>query len=401
MLLWIGFAVLTAVVVAALMRPLWRADQSVLAPAEADMAVYRDQLAEIEADRARGLIGAAEAEAARTEVARRLLAREGAVRSEVNEVAAAAGSTMPSGSAMAAQIGWGVATLVPLASVAVYLMLGSPGLPSRHHEARLKTPTEQSSVEELVAKVEARLRENPDDGPGWDVLGPVYMMQERYAEAANAYGRAIHLLGETPKRLGGLGEAHVLAGNGVVNDIARLAYERLKTLEPTRMEPRFWLALAKEQDGKLDLAAADYRALLAEASPDTPWKATVEMRLKAVTEQSGSAARPSVPSPAAPTASGPAATGRGPSAEDMAAAAQMTPEQRTAMIQGMVDGLAAKLKTNGRDLAGWQQLVRAYTVMGRKDDAVSALASARRNFDGDGAALATLDGLAKSLGLGS
>lgn len=111
-------------------------------------------------------------------------------------------------------------------------------------------------------------------------------------------------------------------------------------------------------------------------------------------------ALPSMAVPA-PAAGGAESSGRGPNADDIAAAAQMTPEQRTAMIQGMVDGLAAKLKINGRDLAGWLQLVRAYTVMGRKEDAVSALAAARRNFGGDSASMGQLDGLAKSLGLGS
>mgnify|MGYP003384532236 CR=1 FL=1 len=403
MLLWIGFSVLTAVVVAALVRPLLREQGNALAPAEADMAVYRDQLAEIEADRGRGLIGAVEAEAARAEVARRLLARESAGQAPVAQRSAEA--ALPE-SAVFSGVKMAMATLVPLASIGLYLVLGSPNLPSSHYEARLKTPAEQSSVDELVAKVEARLRENPEDGPGWDVLAPVYLMQERYGEAANAFARAIQLMGESPKRLGGLGEAHVLAGNGIVNDVARLAYQRLRTLEPLRMEPRFWLALAKEQDGKFDLAAADYEALLAEAAPTSPWKATVEMRLKAVTEQRGkpgslAEAPPSLAMPVPVAAAGGAESGRGPNADDMAAAAQMTPEQRTAMIQGMVDGLAAKLKINGSDLAGWLQLVRAYTVMGRKEDAVSALAAARRNFGGDSASLGQLDGLAKSLGLGS
>lgn len=402
MLLWIGFSVLTAVVVAALVRPLLREHGNALAPAEADMAVYRDQLAEIEADRGRGLIGAVEADAARSEVARRLLARESAGQAPVAQRSVEA--ALPE-SAVFSGVKVALATLVPLASIGLYLVLGSPNLPSSHYEARLKTPAEQSSVDELVAKVEARLRENPEDGPGWDVLAPVYLMQERYGEAANAFARAIQLLGESPKRLGGLGEAHVLAGNGIVNDIARLAYQRLRTLEPERMEPRFWLALAKEQDGKFDLAAADYEALLSEAAPTSPWKATVEMRLKAVMEQRGKPGSlaevpPSLAVPA-PAAGGVESSGRGPNADDLAAAAQMTPEQRTAMIQGMVDGLAAKLKINGSDLAGWLQLVRAYTVMGRKEDAVSALAAARRNFGGDSASMGQLDGLAKSLGLGS
>lgn len=416
MLLWIGFAAVTAAVVAALVRPLFAPGAEALDPAAADMAVYRDQLAEIEADLARGAIGPVEAEAARAEVARRLLARAEGSRA-AGPANPAQQPAHPSVPRPALSAGYALAAFVPIASIALYLVLGSPALPGRPHEARLKTPAEQASVDDLVAKVEARLRDNPDDGAGWDVLAPVYMMQERHAEAANAYARALRLLGETPKRLAGLAESNVLAGNGIVNETARLAFERLKALDPGGMEPRFWLALAKEQDGQLEAAAKEYRALLAEAPPGAAWKETVEDRLAAVLGQprpnrpaseaaaaaaaaAGSAQGAPPPAPVKGPA-GQTPAGRGPSADDMAAAAQMTPDQRTAMIQSMVDGLAARLKSNGNDLGGWLQLVRAYTVMGRRGDALAALTAARRQFEGQGASIGELDALARSLGLGS
>ena len=71
------------------------------------------------------------------------------------------------------------------------------------------------------------------------------------------------------------------------------------------------------------------------------------------------------------------------------------------MIAQMVDGLAQRLKRDGRDLAGWQRLINAYAVLGRGQDARQALAEARRNFPADEQALAALAALAKSLGLGS
>jgi cytochrome c-type biogenesis protein CcmH len=91
----------------------------------------------------------------------------------------------------------------------------------------------------------------------------------------------------------------------------------------------------------------------------------------------------------------------GPSAADVAAAQKLSPEQRAQMITQMVDGLAQRLKANGRDLAGWLRLVNAYVVLERKDDARAALAEARRNFDGDAGALAELSKAAARLGLGS
>lgn len=396
MLLWIAFAVLTAAVVAALLRPLLRETASVLEPAAADMAVYRDQMAEIAVDRERGLIADAEAEAARTEVARRLLALEHASdRMAVGKSPDATQAAQGPWSRVALAVG----ALVPLLALGLYLQLGSPQLPAQPHHARIAKPNEAANLVELVAKVERRLRDNPSDGQGWEVIAPVYVMQQRHIDAANAFARAIALLGESPRRLAGLAEAHVLAANGMVNEPARLAYERLRVLEPQRLEPRFWLAFAKEQDGKLADAAADYRALLADAPADAEWRPMVEERLQHVT----GAAPVGVPAQAPPVAgtASPPVGGPGPRQQDVEAASKMTPEQRAAMIEKMVDGLAARLKTNGKDVAGWINLVRAYTVMGRRSDAVAALAEARGHLAGDTAALAEIAVLEKSLGLGS
>lgn len=440
MLLWLAFSLVAAAVVAILVRPLLREADVALDPVAADVAVYKDQLSEIVADRERGLIGAAEAEAAHAEVARRLLSRQARSRpgapSEMRSGAADGSAASPLASEGASRASVArltspkvvsalVAILLPLGSMALYLKVGSPGLPAQPREARLKAPAETANLDQLVAKVEARLREQPGDGQGWDVLAPVYMVLERHEDAANAYARAIALLGESPKRLAGLAEAHVLVANGMVNETARLAYERLRTIEPSRLEPRFWLALAKEQDGRRDLAAADYRALLDEAPADAPWRPMVEARLKEVTGQAAGAApeapgsqAPGAPAPRsqAPVSQAPAAMppgpaaaggassarpGAGPSADDVAAASRMTPAERAAMIERMVEGLATRLKTNGKDLGGWLNLVRAYTVLGRRGDAVAALAEARGNLAGDGAALSELDALARSLGLGS
>jgi cytochrome c-type biogenesis protein CcmH len=79
----------------------------------------------------------------------------------------------------------------------------------------------------------------------------------------------------------------------------------------------------------------------------------------------------------------------------------MTPQQRAEMIAGMVEGLAQRLKANGRDLEGWLRLVNAYVVLDRREDARTALADARRNFADDAGALAELSKLAANLRIGS
>ena len=377
MLFWLFCAVMTAAVVYAVTRPLLASRSDRLDPVAADREIYRDQLNEIEADRARGLLDAAEAEAARIEISRRLLAR---AEAEERSPARRAGPD-------AAKIALAATTAgVPLAALALYLAVGSPGLPNQPYAQRSALERENASVAELIAKVEARLRERPEDGKGWDVLAPVYLTQQRYQDAAQAFANAIRLLGESTKRLAGFAEATVLANNGIVTEEARRAYEKILQLEPGRVEARFWLALAKEQDGDLDRAAQDYQGLLAEAPAQAPWRSAVEERLKAVRSR---------------LAAGPAPTTPGPTAEDVAAADKLSADDRARMIHQMVARLAARLKANGQDLAGWQRLVRAYATLGEKDKALQALIEARNAFAGDSASLSQLDALAQSLGLGS
>jgi cytochrome c-type biogenesis protein CcmH len=208
MLLWICFAVLAAAVVWAVTRPLLAERQTAAPGSDTELAVYRDQLAEIASERAEGLIGGAEAEAARAEVARRLIRT-----SEESAQLAAGGAGQSSLVRRAALI---AAAAIPVLAIAIYIAVGSPTLPGRPYAARLDAPVEQASAADLVAKVEAHLRKNPDDGRGWDVLAPVYMSMGDFAHAADAFERAIRLLGESPKRLAGFARASIMMENGIV-----------------------------------------------------------------------------------------------------------------------------------------------------------------------------------------
>jgi cytochrome c-type biogenesis protein CcmH len=281
-----------------------------------------------------------------------------------------------------------VAVLVPLLTLALYLTQGSPSQPAYPMAGRAQFPLEQANVAELIAKVEARLRDHPEDGQGWDVIAPIYYKLGRFREAAAAYANAARIEGETVRRLAGFAEASVLAADGVVGEEARLAFENILKVEPGRPEPRFWLTLAKEQDGKLADALADYKILLSEAPADAPWREAVAGRIAEVSRRLSVAAKPEPRGPA-------------PSAADVAAAEKLAPEDRGRMIAQMVDGLAERLNRDGRDLAGWLRLVNAYAVLDRKEDARAALARARQHFPADEKALAELAALAKSLGLGS
>lgn len=398
MLLWVGFAVLAAGVLVAVLRPLWATGG---AAGDVDpAAVYRDQLAEIATDRERGLIDQVEAEAARIEIARRLLAASG----EAGERGAATPPPHVEGGGSGAatsitaptphrRLAAALGICVPLAAIAIYLAVGAPGRPDMPLSARLKAPIETADVARLIASVEARLAAHPEDGQGWDVIAPVYLRMGAFAKAIDAYARAMRILGETPKRLAGFAEATVLANDGTVTEAAREAWEKLARLDPARPEPRFWLAMAKEQAGSLEEAAAEYKALLAGAEADAPWRPLLEERIAAIEARRGEGRG------SGGAASGTGSAPRGPSEADIAAADKLAPADRQRMIEGMVEGLAAKLAADGRDLTGWQRLIRAYAVLGRREKALDALRSARGHFRDEQGSMAALAELARSLGL--
>jgi cytochrome c-type biogenesis protein CcmH len=389
-LLWIILACLTAIVLLVLLRPLASAGSDDRSADAFDSAVYRDQLGEIESDRARGLIGEEEAEAARVEIARRLLAAD-------SKAEASGGISSDTGRARAATIA--VAVALPLLALGLYIVYGSPRLPDQPLAARLQDPSSDQNLEALVARVEARLREHPEEGEGWDVIAPVYMGWQRYTDAADAYAQAIRLLGESAKRLSGQGQALVLANNGVVTEEARRALERAVALDQTLLEPRILLAIAKEQDGQFQAAIEDWRALLDKAPKDAPWREMVEKKI--ATAEAHLSGRPVAEADDGPSQAPGRQSEQGPSAADVAAAQNMSPVERQAMIERMVQGLAAKLDQDGSDLPGWIKLVRAYSVLDRKDDALKALERAKTAFSGNTQALQQLDQVAAELGFKS
>ncbi len=398
MFLWISFAFLAAAVATLLLRS--SQTETPREPSNPDLAVYRDQLAELDAEVARGAIDPALQATARAEIARRLM--------KAADAATAPASARPA-MVSADRVLAAAALVVPLASLALYLVVGQPSLPGRPLAARLAEPADIASPTDLIAKVEARLRDKPDDGQGWAVLAPIYLAQGRAFDATDAYVRAIKLVGETPDRLAGLAKAHVLAGNGIVNDAARKAYERLATLDPTRIEARFWLAVAEEQNGRPDVAANAYRAMLATAPADAPWKSAVEERLKAVTDlKAGPPTPASVPPsgitpPVLSSAAGPVDGQKsGPSpAEFVAAAQKLPPEMREQMIGRMITKATDAVKQNPKDVSAWSRVVTGQTALGKPSEAKSALKDARGAVAGDTSALSELDALAKTLGLAS
>ena len=376
MTLWFVFALMTAAAVFAVLWPLSR--RVPIAAGGSDVAVYRDQLDEIARDRASGLIGEAEAEAAKIEVSRRLIAAADNAQAVPNE---------SDGSPLRRRRATAVAALVslPLGAAALYLAIGSPQLPGAPLAERLAAVHENAPIAKLIAQVETHLEKKPDDARGYAVLAPVYLRLGRFADAVNANRKVIALSGETAQRQADLGEALTASANGIVTMEAKTAFERAVALDKSEPKARFFIGVAAEQDGDKTKAAAIWRDMLAQAPPGAPWAATVQQALASIGE-----AAPAPPLAAAPP---------GPSAADVAAAANMSEKDRGEMIRRMVAGLAARLQQNGDDIDGWERLLRAYMVLGERTKAQVAAGDARKALAGDADKLRKIEDTIKSLGL--
>ncbi len=381
MLIWIVFAVMTVVAVLAVLVPLARArgaDGAGDAAEDAtDVEVYKHQLGEVDSDFERGLIGEAEATAARTEIARRLIAAEAR--------AGGGDASGPDTSPRAFRLDHRVAALaaivlVPALALTLYLPLGAPDQPGQPLAERLNRAEENQDIAALVRRVERVLAENPEDGRGWDVLAPVYARIGRFEDSARAFRNATRLLGPTANREAGLGVALVGQSDGLVTEMARQAFQRALAIDPHLIQPRFYLALAAEQDGDTERAIDLWRSVvtMADDSAGEQWRTVAAQRLSALT-----ATAPDI------------------SQEQIEAVQGLDADQQAAMVEQMVGRLAARLDENDQDLTGWLRLTNAYVMLGREDDARQALDRARSAFQGDTAALTEINQLAASLGIGS
>lgn len=380
MLLWIALAAMTGLAALALLWPLARRG-SALTPQASDIAIYKDQLAEIDRDLERGLIAKSEAQAARIEVSRRLIeADEGEKLEKGRQPAAQAAIGRRR---LAASI---VLVAVPLLSLGLYAYLGSPSNPDQPLAARLDSNIENASLDELVARVEAKLAENPEDGRGWELMAQIYLRQGRFEDAKQAYANALRLLGSTAERETNFGVAVVAAADRMVTADAKAAFQRALKLNPTEFRAAYFLGLAKEQDGDKKGAIEAWQALIA-GNPDA-----ADFLRQEITRVGG---QPK----SAPDGTAPDATGPGPSKDDVVAAQTMTPEERGKMIQGMVSGLAERLKSQGGSPEEWMKLIKAYSVLGQADNARNALADARKALASTPDAVRQMDELSKALGL--
>jgi len=374
MLVWLVFAVLAALVVALVIWPLAAGRGATPARAAYDRAVYRDQLKEIAGDAERGLLSPAEAASARLEVERRLLASGG-------DGERGAPPTRSTPLALTVVL----AVLVPLAAVAVYLVHGSPRIPDQPYEARAAERVAANAkggldLDKAVAALQERLKAEPGNVEGWLLLARSESKRSRWQESADAYHTALTLTKDRTDIAAAYAEMLVMAADGIVTPAAHAALDIVIAHDPKNPSARYYLALADAQAGNTKAAIDAWQTLIAEAPADAPWAQMVRQRVADTAKAAGFP----VPAPSAPAPASP-----GPNADDVAAAAQLTPDQRNEMIRGMVERLAARLKDAPDDVQGWLRLGRAYDVLKEPEKAADAYAQAAKLKPDDPAILAS------------
>jgi cytochrome c-type biogenesis protein CcmH len=362
-MLWAIFALLTGIAVFAVLWPLAKPVRKTASP---DVAFYWAKLDEIARDAELAAISPQDAEAAKTEAARQLLA---ASEKDPAELPVAPSPLRLRLVALAALI------FVPALGLGLYAAIGHPDWPDEPLEARLNAPAEAMDINAAIAKVEAHLAQHPEDGLGYEVLVPAYLHLGRIEDAVRAAQMALEKLGENPQRLTAYGETLVFANHGIVTEEARKLFARALAVGPAP-KALFFLGLAASQDGDKASARDYWQKLLAQSPPNAPWRSDLEARLASLANQNATP-------------------------DQVAAIAALPPTERAAAIHAMIDRLAARLAENGRDIEGWLRLVRAYKVVNEVDKARAALATARHDFGSDPAATARIDALAHELGLDS
>lgn len=261
----------------------------------------------------------------------------------------------------------------------------------------------QAETGASIATLEAKLKDNPNDAEGWRMLGWSLFETGKFAEAAQAYKRATQIEPKKGEYWSSLGEALVLAGKGDVPPDAKAAFDTAIQLDAKDPRARYFLAVAKDISGDHKGAINDWFALLKDSPPGAPWEADVRRIITEVAakDKIDITARMATLGPAPATGGAAVATAAipGPTPQQMRDASAMPKGQQDMMVQGMVDGLEAKLKTNPINADGWIMLMRSRMSLGETAKAAAALKSARAALAKDQPKLGMVNAAAEELGV--
>lgn len=389
MTFWFITAAMAALVVLVLARALMRgAEEDVADAAEFDLKVYRDQLQEVERDVARGVVSSQDAERTLTEISRRILSADKA-RQDGARAGAAPSPLVPGGLALAVVVG----------AFALYLHLGQPGYGdlalneriATSEEMRANRPSQQKAEDSLppdlpkpeltpryaalLTQLRAAVSTRPDDLEGHELLTQYEAKAGNFIEAARAQETVLRIKGPeaTVADAGDYAELLVLAAGGYVSPEAEAVLRAIIEQDDQNPRARYYIGLMMLQTGRPDVAFRLWDGLLRRGPEDAPWIAPISAQIMQVAALAGvNYAMPQIGSGA----------GNGPTAEDIEAASDMSAQDRMEMIGGMVDGLSARLASEGGPPEDWARLITSLGVLGRTDQARAIFDNAMEVFAG-------------------
>jgi cytochrome c-type biogenesis protein CcmH len=359
MTLWLLMMMLCSATAVAVVVPLVRRFDASQSNDQNNLAIYQDQLQEIERDLQAGTINAPEAAASKIEIQRRLaLVQKNAIAGKP--------ISLKLRNAFAAL----AAGLVIIGGVSLYGFLGHPD----QTQTTAAAPPPQMNA--MVAKLQAHLKDTPNDAEGWRMLGLAQFDLQNYKDSVAAYAKALSLDPQNTGYKSAYAETLVQLAQGIVTPDAKTMFAEVLTKDPKDARARFYDAMAQEQSGDQAGALIKWQALLADAPADAAWRGAVQQRIAAL-------------KPIAPQIS----------ADQKAQVQSLSPADQNAMIASMVERLAGKLAANPDNVEGWINLMKAYQVLAKPDKAKEALAKALATFANDPTKKAQITAAATDLGL--
>lgn len=411
---WIVSAVLLIVVALAIFAPIWRAreagDSNAPPAAAYDLQVYRDQLREVERDLERGVIGADDAARLRNEIGRKVLDADRRLT-----------ETAPPARGGTAVMAGGVLLVLLVGAVALYWREGAPGAADLPMASRIamaeraydnrpsQTRAEAEAPERtdppeadpdyvtLVEQLRAAVAKNPEDPQGLSLLATSEMRLGNIPAAREAQQRLVEARGEQAgaDELMRLAALMMEAAGGLITPEAEEVLARSLQQDPRQPQARYLLGMLQLQNGRPDRAFPIWRRLLEEGPENAPWIAPIRANIRDLAWLAG---QPDYIPPQPTTAPGMPIL-PGPDADEMAATADMTPEERQQMIGGMVARLEARLADQGGTPEEWARLISSLAVLGQTDHARDIWTEAQTRFTGQPEAMQTIHVAAQQAGL--
>ncbi len=397
MVLWILVLALTLAAVLVAFLPTFTADKSTdpsvsSSDFDNDILVYRDQLRELEAELARGQISEPDAKQAHAEIARRLLQVEQRQKSAAHS--SNFGNTNKFGRFAITSV---ALVFVPIFSLIIYSSVGSPSVEAQPLAARLaeirtiQAAQQQNEIQlrDLVARAESHLRQNPEDGRGWEVLAPIYLRLGAFESAAKAYENSIRLLGDSAERLSGLAEAKVMFADGFVSAESVALFQKSISIDAANHRSQYYLAIGLAQSGHAQEAVQRLSAIALNEQAEGDWRIAAANAAAQISQEFRGANASDTLQSDAPAIDG----------ETIEQLSSLPADERKDLIAGMVSQLADRLKTEGGSVGEWQRLIRSYFVLNQRDNAKSAILEALLEYEGNQGARQQLLNFSKELGL--